>query len=305
MLAFFLGLLKFIGITLLVLIILVLLILSIVLFVPIRYNGSGIIDKTRKEAEVKVTWLLHAISAKVNYKHPDKPSVIIKVLGINIEKFQKKSPPKRPVNKNQISEISFEKVENAEDSVNNDSIVNLNISSVSLNDTLNKEHQQSVNEYITKKEKKKETLQDKINKIVNKLTSVYNKIIDVLANIRYYIDLLEEEGTKNLLNTLFDALLKILKKIRPRKLIMNAEIGFDTPDLTGKVYGLFWVIKPILGENVDITPNFEKKILEGDIYFKGKIRIITLLINGLRIIFNKNFKPFLKKFKNGGLNNGR
>ena len=86
MLAVILGILKVIGIILLVLILLVLFILAIVLFVPIRYKGGGLIDKTRKEADIKVTWLLHAVNVSVDYKHPDKPNILIKILGINIEK---------------------------------------------------------------------------------------------------------------------------------------------------------------------------------------------------------------------------
>ena len=62
------------------------------------------------------------------------------------------------------------------------------------------------------------------------------------------------------------ALLKILKKIRPKKLIINAEVGFDSPDTTGKLYGLYWTVKPALGEDVNVTPNFEEAIIEGDFY---------------------------------------
>lgn len=304
MLAIFLGILKVIGIILLVLLLLVLLILAIVLFVPIRYKGNGLIDKTRKEAQVKVTWLLHALSVRVDYKHPDKPAILIKLLGINIEKFKKKPKPPKP------SKDKKEKKEKVHSSIN---LALLNYYDEPTppkpvkpkEPPLNEEHKKMVEEYIAEKSKPKESLQEKINKIVNKITSVYNKVKDILANLQYYLDLLQEEGTKALLGTTLDALLKILKSIRPRKLFINAEIGFDTPDTTGKLYGLYWAIKPALGEDVNITPNFEEKIFEGDFNFKGKITIITLLINGLRVLLNKNFKPFLKKIKNGGINNGR
>ena len=302
MLAIILGILKVIGIILLVLILLVLFILAIVLFVPIRYKGSGLIDQTRKEALVKVTWLLHALSVRVEYKHPNKPIILIKLFGINIEKFKKKpKAPKPPKEKKK------EKVHSS-----------INLALLSYYDEptppkpqkpkeppLNEEHKKIVEDYMAEKTKPKENLQEKINKIVNKITSVYNKVKDILANIQYYLDLLQEAETKALLGTTLDALLRILKKIRPKKLVINAEAGFDTPDTTGKIYGLYWVLKPALGEDVNISPNFEEKILEGDLYFKGKITIITLLINGLKVVLNKNFKPFLKKIKNGGLNNGR
>jgi len=304
MLAIILGILKVICIILLILILLVLFILAIVLFVPIRYNGNGLIDKSRKEATVKVTWLLHALSVRLDYKHPDKPIVLIKLLGIDINKFKKKpKPPKPPKEKK-------DKKEKLHPSIN---LALLNYYDEPTppkpvkpkEPPLNEEHKKIVEDYMEEKAKPKENLREKLNKIVNKITSVYNKVNDILANIQYYLELLQEEGTKALLGTTLDALIRILKKIRPRKLIINAEIGFDTPDTTGKLYGLFWAFKPALGEDVNITPNFEEKVLEGNFYFKGRITIFTILINGLRIVLNKNFKPFLKKIKNGGLNNGR
>lgn len=301
MLAILLGTLKVIGIILLVLILLVLVILAIVLFVPIRYKGSGVIDSARKEAQVKVTWFLHALSVLVDYKYPYKPGILIKLFGINIEKFKKKPKPPKPPK---------EKKEKVHSSIN---LALLNYYDEPApkkvvkpkEPPLNQEHKQIVEEYIAKKNKPKESIKEKINKIVNKITSVYNKLKNILSNIQYYLDLLQEEGTKNLLGTTLDALLKILKKLRPRKLIINAEMGFETPDTTGKLYGLYWAFKPALGEDVNITPNFEAAILEGDINFKGRITIFAILINGLKIVLNKNFKPFLKKIKNGGLNNGR
>ena len=300
MLAIILGILKVIGIILLILILLVLFILAIVLFVPIRYNGNGLIDKSRKEATVKVTWLLHALSVRQDYKHPDKPIVLIKLLGIDINKFKKKpKPPKPPKEKK-------DKKEKLHPSIN---LALLNYYDEPTppkpvkpkEPPLNEEHKKIVEDYMEEKAKPKENLREKLNKI----TSVYNKVNDILANIQYYLEFLQEEGTKALLETTLDALIRLLKKIRPRKLIINAEIGFDTPDTTGKLYGLFWAFKPALGEDVNITPNFEEKVLEGNFYFKGRITIFTILINGLRIVLNKNFKPFLKKIKNGGLNNGR
>lgn len=300
MLAVILGILKVIGIILLVLLLIVLILLAIVLFVPIRYMGKGLINTTSKEAHIKVTWLLHALSFGLDYRYPDKPIILIKLLGINIEKFKKKPKlPKPPKNTKEKYHPSVNLALLNYDEPTPPKVIK------PKEPPLNEEHKQMAEDYITEKAKPKETLKEKINKIVNKITSVYNKVKDVFANIQYYLELLQEEGTKSLLNTVLNALLKILKRIRPQKLMINATVGFDSPDTTGKLYGLYWTMKPALGEDVNITPDFERAIIEGDFYFKGKITIITILINGLRIVLNKNFKPFLKKIKNGGLKNGR
>lgn len=305
MLAFILGLLKVIGIVLLIILLLILLLLAIVLFVPIRYKGSGVIDDTEKNVQFKITWLLHALSVKVNYIHPEKPSVIIKILGIQIGKKKKKSKKKKDKTNNpdlssELSENNSEKEQNPVDNSGGECAEQVQMPQSELTP----EHQEILDEYIQEKQKPKESFREKINKIIDKIKSIYNKIKDIFSNIQYYLNVVQEKETKDLLHKVFESLLKILKSIRPRKLIINATIGFDTPDTTGKIYGAYWFMKPVLGEHVDITPDFENKTLEGDFFVKGKITVFVIAINGLKILLNKNLKPVIKKFKDGGPKNG-
>lgn len=307
MLAIILGILKVIGITLLVILGLVLLIIAIVLFVPIRYKGNGVINDLAKEAHLKVTWLLHAVHVQVNYCHPAKPEIIIKVLGINIEKFRKKKQ-EMPVTEAPAVVTEAEDSEPVKES-SNDSSKEAGESANTASESVSAEEEPVVSEHMRQlveqaQALQKETWRDKLKRIVNKITSVYNKIKNVIQNIRYYMDILQEEDTHALIKVALEALADIFKSIRPRKLVANAKIGFDTPDTTGKVYGLYWILKPALGEHVVIEPDFEKKIIEGDILFKGHITIFVLVVNALKIVFDKRFKPLINKIKNGGLQNG-
>lgn len=323
MLAILLGILKVIGIILLIILGLILLILGIVLFVPIRYKGNGQLNDVIKEAHVKVTWLLHAVQVHVNYSHPDKPETIIKVLGINIDKF-KKSKKEKPQKEKPIKEKEKKEKKKKEKKPRYD------INAALLGDydseeagvstqTMATENQQSredvpseepVSENIRKMVEQaqaleKETWRDKLKRIVNKITSVYNKIKDILLNIKYYMDILQEEDTQAMIKVTLDALLDILKKLLPRKLEANIHLGFETPDKTGQIYGLYWMFKPALGKHVELKPNFEEKVLEGNISFKGRITVFTVVVNALKVVLDKRFKPLINKFKNGGSNNGR
>ncbi len=305
MLAFLLGVLKVIGIVLLIILLLILLLLAIVLFVPIRYKGNGVIGDTEKNVQFKITWLLHALSVKINYKHPEKPEILIKVLGIQLGKKSKSKKKKQNSAAEEVSDTSSDiDVNEQQAAICADPPTNINTEAMQATNDLNPEHQEAVDEYLKEKAKPKESLKEKINKIVNKITSIYNKIKGIFLNIQYYLNVIQEKETKELLSKVFESLLKILKSIRPRKLVVNATVGFDNPDTTGKMYGAYWVAKPILGEHVEITPDFENKTLEGDFYLKGKITVFVLVINGLRILLNKNFKPVINKFKNGGPKNG-
>ncbi len=297
MLAIILTILKVIGITLLVILGLVLFLLAIVLFVPIRYKGDGLINDKAKEAHLKVTWLLHAVHVQVNYCHPGKPETIIKVLGINIEKFKKKKKEAEE------KDVAFDKISKTEAL---EAMTQTQDQPISADAPEEEPVSENIRRMVEQAQAlQKETWRDKLNKIVNKITSVYNKVKDVILNIKYYLDILQEEDTKAMIQITLDALLDILKKLRPRKLVANAKIGFDTPDTTGKLYGLYWMFKPALGEHVVLEPVFEEKVIEGDVFFKGRITVFTILINALKVILDKRFKPLINKFKNGGTRNGR
>ena len=327
MLAIILGILKVIGITLLVLLGISLLILALVLFVPIRYKGDGQLNDVVKEVHLRVTWLLRAVSVQVNYSHPDKPQTIIKVLGINIDKFKKpkKEEPKQEETPKQESgepkpkkekkkkekkpryDINTALLSDDEASGSNHTDSKEDNDSASQNSA---DTEEPVSENIRKMVEQaqalqKETWRDKLKTIVNKITSVYNKIKDIFLNIKYYMDILQEEDTKAMIKLTLDALLDILKKLLPKKLIAHIQYGFETPDKTGQILGLYWMFKPALGKDVEVVPNFEEKILEGDIYLKGRITVFTILVNALKVVLDKRFKPLINKFKNGGKSNGR
>ena len=66
MLGILLTILKIIGIILLVLIGLILLAAAVILLVPIRYQGEGAREEKILSGSVKLTWLLHMISASAS-----------------------------------------------------------------------------------------------------------------------------------------------------------------------------------------------------------------------------------------------
>lgn len=78
--------LKIVGIILLSIIIIILLIASLILFVPVRYT---LFAKKREVflAKIKITWLLHMVTATVFYQ--DELKVDVKVFGIPIYKLKK------------------------------------------------------------------------------------------------------------------------------------------------------------------------------------------------------------------------
>ena len=321
MVAFLLGILKVIGIILLVLLLLVLVIAAIVLFVPIRYQGTGSISEEKKEAHAKVTWLLKAVRVNVDYLYPESPVISVKVLWIDVLEILEKQKEKASGKGKKQEETSVDKphkpVETTAESLaglDEENLQQEEQKTQSSTNAVSETEQEVVEEIADTKiqdvlescaEEEKTTLKEKIENIVFKIKSIYDKISNVIYNIKYYIAIFQEEDTKQLLANAWDAVLKILKSIRPKVFECKGEFGFATPDTTGQAYGIYCAVLPHLGEHVQLVPNFEEQVLRGEVKLKGKITIFVIVLNALRIVFDKRLQPLINKLKNGGVQNGR
>ena len=45
---------------------------------------------------------------------------------------------------------------------------------------------------------------------------------------------------------------------------------------------------------MNITPHFEDTVIKGDVYLKGRIRIVYMVNMGIRLIFDKNIRFTIK-----------
>ncbi len=92
-------------------------------------------------------------------------------------------------------------------------------------------------------------------------------------------------------------LVKIVRHILPRKLKGSVRFGTGDPCSTGKILGAAAMLYPIYGGHINVEPVFEEKALEFDLYLRGRIRIVTVLIPALRTYWSKDFKRLRKKIK--------
>lgn len=310
MIAFLLGLLKIIGILLLIVLGLVLVIVGIVFFVPIRYQGAGQITEEKKDANVQITWLLKAVRCRVNYTYPEKTIISVKVLWIDVLKFLEKRKKKKGADTTEKSDVPEKETSKAPAIESPETPKAEETTETGQNSELPqpKESAQEQRENIPEEEKqikeqqdpseKKESLKEKAEKSIDKIKSI-------IYNIKYYIAVFQEEDTKQLIADAWGAIVKILKSIRPRVFEVNGEFGFATPDTTGQIYGAYCMVLPKLGGHIQLVPNFEEQILRGNLYMKGRITLFVVLINVLRILFDKRLQPLINKLKNGGNEDGR
>jgi len=67
----------------------------------------------------------------------------------------------------------------------------------------------------------------------------------------------------------------------------------NDPCSTGQITGYASVAKTVLSLNLDFVPDFENKVIESKFYFKGHLRVISLLIIAIKIYKNKDFRKVL------------
>lgn len=306
MLTFLLGVLKVIGIILLILLLLILVILGVVLFVPIRYRGNGRFWEEQKEAQANVTWLLKLVRFRLDYHYPEKPVMSLKILWIDVLKLLEKKKQKAK----QKEESASADIQEEADSASNVSVQVKPQNDISWETyDVNQQHEAaSIEEEADTGlpweeadwEEEKVPLKEKIQNIIFKISSIYDKMKDVVENLQYYLAILQEEDTKQLLSEAWGAIVKILKSIRPEVFEVKGEFGFETPDTTGQAYGAYCALRPMVGNSILLEPNFEEQVIRVNAKLNGRITMFVIVVNVLRILLDKRLQPLIHKLKNGG-----
>ena len=71
----------------------------------------------------------------------------------------------------------------------------------------------------------------------------------------------------------------------------------EDPTVTADIFSAYGVLYPILAGRVYIQPEFERSVISGNVYIKGKIRILTILWAAGVLYFKKDVRKTIKRFK--------
>lgn len=306
MLHVILQILGFIGIALLCILGLLLLLVLLVLFVPIRYRTKGIKEGEVTRAEAKATYLLHMISVKFTYE--EKMQLVARIFGIKVYDLAKKKA-KEAVAEAEMAKESASDEQPAGESVSDGQAAGDAAKAQTIQEkTAQEESKMDSTKNMTEESVEKPAKESLFTKIKNKIlgiiekikytiTSICDKIKNITETVSYYKQVLEDKENKALFKRVWERLCKVLKSIRPRKLKADLLIGTGSPDTTGYLCALYGMLSPILGEHVEFTADFEEKVFEGRFFAKGRITIFTILIQALKVFFDKQLQIFIKQLK--------
>ena len=74
--------------------------------------------------------------------------------------------------------------------------------------------------------------------------------------------------------------MRILQKIRDEESIMKKYVKLA-------LCGMFYAF---IGENMDLEPDFEKRVLEGSVYVKGRLRTVHMAVFAAKMLLDKNIR---------------
>ncbi len=313
--------LKIIGIVILVILGLVLFILLLILFVPVRYIGTGDYQNRLFAVKVRASWLLHMISVRGEYQNEQALHIYLKVCGITIYDNLKtdnkkiknkkgKSTKTKPESPGEIQAAS------SEDTVSEDTL----LESIPLEKNNGDEFYEHID---SEKEKNaRDDFQSKLRDGSDKKTGIIQKIkiflinfvnffknikftihkvcdtiVKIKDNIKYYLEVLQLDSTKRAFASCQKQLTRVLRKLSPRKYRINLHLGFDDPAVMGEVLAVWGMFYPLHQGSIDIQPEFEQSVIEGEFSFQGFVSVFVFVRAACILFFDKDIKHLIKQLK--------
>jgi len=137
-----------------------------------------------------------------------------------------------------------------------------------------------------KKKNNKKTEKKLKKKIMSELDKINKKNFFRLDNL---------DEIKFLLEKLLIIIKDILKKIKPDKILLTGELGFEEPHETGYVCAFETCVSKLLKLDSNIKYNFEKNIRDIELILNGKSNLLVILILVLKYVLDKELRNFVKK----------
>lgn len=129
------------------------------------------------------------------------------------------------------------------------------------------------------------------------IQSIYDKIRNIIHHIRYYYRVLQSELFRRTWEKYSKEVLCLLKRIAPRKIKGYLHIGMEDLATTGQILGYYGMLYPLIGEHIDVVPDFEHVILEGTLKIRGNITLFQAVRIACTIYFDKDLQKLIRLLK--------
>lgn len=308
--AIILGILKWIGIVILILLGIILTLLLLVLLVPIRYRAEGSYYGKLK-GRASVSWLLSILSLQASYE--EEAEVCVRVFGIRIggpEKKRKRRKKRRAGKKAEVGNAAdvekpgpekFKPVETEPAAVPAAPEMKTDTPEMETAAPKTESAAPETESAAPKQPKPAKKKQWQFENPLKKIRVTFRRFCDKLKALKdkkeAILNFIKNEENRKTFRLLKKQVVRLLKHILPRTIQGKVRFGFDDPYTTGQVLTYLSPFYGLYAKKLQLIPVFEEAILEGEVNLKGHIRIGTILVIGIRVLFDQNFRYLWKKWR--------
>ena len=304
--------LKIIGWILLFLLAILLLLILTILFYPVKYRFSAKGENTLDTlvADGKVSWLFHLISGSASYEHGE----LKWKLRLAWKKFDSSKEEQNETSEKSVVPEPLEK-EPLEDEKKSEIKDNPPEKDVKIEKTSEKEPKIEKGSKIEKEpgiekesgtektkvreERRSESVQteSKLKKIKYTFQKLCGTIKKAGEKKEFLTAFLTYEKHQRAFEAVKKELCHLLHVLKPKKLQANVTFGLSDPSWTGYMLAFLGSIYGLIGEYVQIQPDFEERKLEGNASAEGKIRVIYFAVPAWKLFWNKDVKITYKHIR--------
>lgn len=282
-----LAILKYIGLVILILFALLLVVACILLFCPLSYKAAGRSTNVR----FVVKWLFSAITFRLEYLD-NKLRVDLLIFGRK-RKLGKQSTAKNPKPK---------KMEKDPDSIVQNSEINkVNEEMQPIPPTLqhgeNRENEDAQPESSSAQKRKEQEKRKKSThkKEKNPVDNDENRFTRVFRLAKSFIDYPDR---KIMVKKTIILLKRLLQPVKPSKFKLTGEVGFGSPDITGKFLAAESVFASFTRLQINIKGNFNRKCVDLNYSANGSFCLFSLLWPVVLYVFSKPIWKIIWKYIN-------
>lgn len=310
---------KVIGILLAVLVIVAL----AILFAAVRYCGKISFDD--KKAQISIRWLGVVLRVPILITEKDLQWKV-RVFGVPIlrsdgahkkRRSKKSSAPKAQKRKAEKAAETVQKTQESSKQEKKALSVNLEKSptapeqekqiapkqaadkteeQIASKQTTDQREERSAFRQADEREKKPRGIRQLFLWLQN-VIKIVRKIKKKVHSVQDLVDILRSDAGKAFICIVKENVIHLWKQIHPRRMRGKVIFGTGDPCSTGELLGVLALFYAWYGNGVQIIPDFEQKRIEGNVSFRGRIRMITLICIAWRIIKNKDGRKLLHEWE--------
>lgn len=316
MLTIFLTILKILGILLLVVIGLLILGILAILFVPLRYDGKISYNDKNQCVATQITWLFRLICIEGGYQ--EKVYARARLLWFTLwkwkadekendkedhlesadyseeeldrlleERSQKEESKEETKEETKEAKVIEEKLDEPDAEEN---LTEVQPTEIELTEAEPKEVE--LNEAKSNEAESKEKKPKKIQ-----FQQIGKRIKEIKEKIKHIKEMASDQRIHRAVLLLIDGAWKMVRHSLPRKIKGRAKFGFEDPSTTGQILTYVSLLYPCYAKSVELVPMFTEKVIDLDLYFRGRVRLFSLIWICVKIWFDRNFRYLYKKVK--------